>query len=234
MNKLLKLVGGSVFGLVCLAGTAQAEFVLSGMTQGFFQGVSNGSTVITNSPDDSFASFRTGIPIPGSFQSGVVFEGQTFENITSGDTFSLGLVTYINGRTLIGSSSNTALLDFYINLSDPVLDPILLTTITFGIDATVNTQAGTNPDVFTASFIQPAPMMIGGRLVTFKINDLQGVVNVKESTYLQIADVTVTYLSPVPEPSTYGLMGAMGLMSLGAYRRLRGKRGNSAVAPVAA
>lgn len=234
MNKLLKLVGGSVFGLVCLAGTAHAEFVLTGMTQGFFQGSSNGNTVITNTPDDSFASFRTGIPISGSFQSGVIFEGQTFENIMSGDTFSFGLVTYVNGRTLVGTSSNNALLDFYIDLEDPALDPILLTTISFGIDATVNTQAGTNPDVFTASFIQPAPVLIGGRLVTFRINDLQGVVNVKESTYLQVADITVTYLSPVPEPSTYGLMGAVGLMSLGAYRRLRGKRGNSAVVPATA
>lgn len=234
MNKLLKLVGGSVFGLICLAGTAQAELVLSGMTQGFFQGVSNGNTVIENEADGSFASFRTGIPIPGSFQSGVVFDGQTFNNIVSGDTFSFGLVTYINGRTLVGTSSDTALLDFYIDLEDPALDPIFLTTVTFGIDATVNTQAGTNPDVFTASFIQPAPILIGGTLVTFRINDLQGIVNVAEDTYLQVADITVTYLTPVPEPGTYGLMGAVGLMSLGAYRRFRGKRSNGALTPAAA
>ena len=38
---------------------------------------------------------------------------------------------------------------------------------------------------------------------------------VKENTWIELAQVTVTYLNPVPEPATYGIMGALGLMGSG-------------------
>ncbi len=216
-------------GLFIMAGTAQAALVLSGNTAGYFQEVSVGNTVITNQPDGSMASIFTGVPITGSFKSGVVFDSQAFAGISSGDTFAIGTFTYYNGRTQIGTASDTAVLDFYLDLDVPAVGPILLTSITFGIDATVNDPEGVNPDFFTASFSQPSSVMIDGTLVSFKINDLPASIGVAEGTWMQLAEVTVTF-SPIPEPSTYGLIGAAGLLGLVGYRRFRSQKALAATA----
>jgi len=218
---------------LALAAGAHA-LTLSGSTAGFFEGVSSGNTTITNVPDGSFASFRTGKPVTGSFKSGVVFTGSDFTGITSGDTFALGAISYYNGITRIGTSSADALFDFYINLDSPTASTLLLTTVKFGIDATINTPGNLKPDLFTATFTQPAPVLIDGTWVKFTINDLPGSTVVKENTIVTLADVTVTFLNPVPEPATYGLMGALGLMGLAGYRRFRASRGGSTMAPMAA
>lgn len=235
MKNRLRLIVGSAIGLALAASVAQA-LTLSGSTAGKFDGVSSAHTTIMNVPDGSFASFRTGTPVNGSFKSGVVFNAASFTNLTSGDTFGLGVITYYNGITRIGTSSADALFDFYINLNSPTVGSFLLTTVDFGIDATVNTPQNTNPDVFTASFTQPAPILIDGQWVKFTINDLPATSSVKENTFVKLAEVTVTFLnmSPVPEPATYGLMGALGLMGLVGYRRLRAQRGSNVVSAVAA
>jgi PEP-CTERM motif len=233
MKNRLRLIVGSAIGLALAASAAHA-LTLSGDTAGYFQGVSSGATVVTNVPDGSFASFRTGSPVSGSFKSGVVFNGQSFANISSGDTFALGVIKYYNGITRIGTSSADALFDFYINIDSPTNDTFLLTTIKFGIDATINNADNKNPDVFTASFSQPAPVLIDGTWVKFTINDLPASTKVPENQIVELAQVTVTFLNPVPEPATYGLMGALGLMGLAGYRRFRAQRGSSTMAPLAA
>jgi PEP-CTERM motif-containing protein len=232
MNKRLKLIVGSAIGLALAASAAHA-LTLSGSTAGFFEPDASPNTTITNTVDGSFASFRTGTPV-GSFKSGVEFTADSFANVSSGDTFALGSITYFNGITRIGTSSADALFDFYINLTSPTASSLLLTTVKFGIDATVNTPENTNPDFFTATFTQPAPVLIDGTWVKFTINDLPASTLVKENTWVQLADVTVTFLTPVPEPATYGLMGAIGLMGLAGYRRFRAQRAGAAAAPLAA
>jgi hypothetical protein len=219
MKHRIKLIIGSALALALYAGTAQAALLLSGSTTGNFAVPSEGTTIVTNAPDGSFASFRTGVPIAGSFQSGVEFNGADFTNIASGDTFALGSFTYYNGRTLIGTSSHEAIFDFSIALTNPFALNYSLTAITFGVDATINTPEGTNPDHFTASFIQPAPVLIGDTWVTFKINGLPPFLDVKEDTWVTLAEVTVTFLSPIPEPSSYGLFAAAGLIGLVGMRR---------------
>jgi PEP-CTERM motif-containing protein len=233
MNKRLSLIVGSAIGLALAASAAHA-LTLSGSTAGSFQGVSSGYTVVTNTGDGSFASFRTGLPVGvGSFKSGIEFNADSFANISNGDTFALGVITYYNGVTRIGTSSADALFDFRINLDSPEPTSILLTTVKFGIDATVNTPENTNPDIFTASFTQPAPVLIGGQWVKFTINELPPSLQVKENSVVEVANVTVTFLNPVPEPATYGLIGALGLMGLAGYRRFRAQRGNAAGASMA-
>lgn len=233
MKNRLRLIVGSAIGLALAASAAHA-LTLSGSTAGFFQGASSGFTVVTNVPDGSFASFRTGNPVSGSFKSGVVFNSASFANINSGDTFGLGSITYYNGITKIGTSSADAMFDFYINLTSPTVSSLLLTTVKFGIDATINTPDNANPDVFTASFTQPAPVLIDGTWVKFTINELPSETLVPENMIVRLAEVTVTFMNPVPEPATYGIMGAIGLMGLAGYRRFRAQRGNSVSAPMAA
>ena len=230
MKKRLRIIVGLATGLALAASAAHA-LTLSGSTAGFFQGTSSGSTIITNTPDGSFASFRTGVPVGQSFKSGVEFTAVDFTNIQSGDTFALGSLVYYNGVTKIGTSSAEALFDFYINLTSPTVSSLLLTTVKFGIDATVNPKGNLKPDVFTASFTQPPPVLIDGTWVKFTINDLPDSTPVRENHFVKLADVTVTFLSPVPEPATYGLMGAIGLMGLAGYRRFRAQRGGDASVP---
>jgi len=217
--KSTKLILAAGIAVASLAGMARADLLLSGTTAGFFQPTANPNTVITNSGDGSFASFRTGVPVDGSFKSGVVFTGHDFTNVGSGDTFSLGMLTYYNGITKIGTSSASALLDFSLNLTDPSTGLVNLTTITFGVDATINTPPNLVPDVFTASFTQPADVMIGDQRVRFHINGLPTSTDLAENHSIDLGSVTVTYLSPVPEPAVYGLTGAAGLLALAAYRR---------------
>jgi len=237
MKHRLKLITGSILGLTLFGSVASAALVLSGTTAGAFQGVSSGNTTINNAPDELSASFLTGVPVSGSAKSEIQFVGQSFTNISDGDVFGLGMISYFNGITRIGTSSANALFDFKIKLDDPVVSAFTLTTINFGIDATVNTPENLVPDQFTATFSQPAPVLIDGTWVTFSIADLPGFSLVAENTWVTLAEVTVHFneMTPAPEPGTYGLIGAVGLLGLAGYRRFRAQRGGGTpVSPMVA
>jgi hypothetical protein len=191
------------------AGTTHAALLLAGNTAGFFQPVSDPAISITNTTDGLEAAFRTGIPAPGSFKSGVGFNGQDFSQVGDGDTFSLGFLTYYNGLTRIGTSSGSALLDFYLNFADPAIGSVHLTTIKFGIDATVNNHAVLTPDAFKASFLQPAPVWLGDQWVQFTINDLPDSTLVAENAAMNLASVTVTVIPELP-----GGAALMGMLAL--------------------
>jgi hypothetical protein len=224
MKHILKLVGGSALGLACLVGTAQAALLLSGSTQGAFQGASSGWTDISNAPDGSSASYLTGLPVEGSTKSGVLFNGSDFVGIGDGDDFSFDLITYQNGRTVVGTSSPVAKLDFYVDLDIPAWDPLLLTTITFIIDPLPNLN-GLIPDLFLAVYDQPDPIFIDGYKVQFTLEDLPLVtLQVDEGTQLIRGNAHVE-ITPIPEPATYGMIASVSLLGLVAYRRFRGQKG---------
>jgi hypothetical protein len=197
--------------MVFAAVTTRAGFLLSGNTAGFFQPVSGTNVTTTNSIDGLDASFRSGVPVDNSFRSGIKFNGHEFENVENGDTFSFGLFTYYNGLSRVGTSSATSLLDLYLNFDDPALGKVHLTTITFGIDATVNTAAHLSPDIFTANFLQPSPIWVGDELVKFTINGLSKSTLVAENTFTDLASITVTVL--IPEASTFTAI--LGIATLG-------------------
>ena len=215
MSHSTKLFIGLV--LVFTAATTHAALMLSGSTAGFFQPVASPHVTITNNADGSLASFRTGVPVGNSFKSGVKFNGHEFENVGDGDTFSLGMLTYYNGISRLGTSSGTALLDLYLDFEDPAAGKVHLTTITFGIDATANTAAHLAPDAFTASFLQPSPIWLGDELVKFTINGLSQSTLVAENTWTDLASITVTVL--IPEASTYAAMLGIAAMGFTLLRR---------------
>lgn len=210
--------------MIFTAGAARAGLLLAGNTAGLFQPVSTPYATITNTADGSDASFRTGIPVANSFKSGVQFSAIDFENIGSGDTFSLGSLTYYNGLSRIGTSSGTSLLDFYLNFEDPAVGRIYLTTIQFGIDATVNNPARLSPDIFTASFLQPSPIWLGDELVKFTINGIPMSTSVAENAWINLGNVTVTVA--IPETSTCAAL--LGIATLGSTLILRRFRGATA------
>ena len=206
-----------VLAMILTAVAARGGLLLTGNTAGLFQPISNHYATMTNSVDGSNSSFRPGLPVENSFKSGVQFNGSNFQNIGDGDTFSLGLVTYYNGLSRIGTSSGTSSLDFYLNFDDPAVGRIYLATVKFGIDATANTASRLTPDIFTASFLQPRPIWVGDELVKFTINGLPTSTSVAENAWVNLGNVTVTVA--IPEISTYAVLLGMVAMGFATLRR---------------
>jgi hypothetical protein len=167
---------------------------------------------------DGDASFHTGKAVSNSFQSGVNFNSATFSNLSVGDELSLGMLTYYNGITTIGTSSGNAVLDLYLQLTDPESSRILLTAMTFGIDATTNTWGNLIPDNYTVSFTQPSEAWIGGEWIKFSITGFPPVTSLAENTWENIGSLTFTSTAgttmPVPEGGVTGLFLAMGLVTI--------------------
>lgn len=216
MNHHRKFCVGLILALFTAA-TMHAGLLLSGNTEAFFQPVSNPYATITNSANGLDASFRTGIPARDSFKSGVKFNGQGFQNVEDGDTFSLGFLTYYNGVTRAGTSSGSALLDLYLDFADPALGKVHLTTIKFGIDATLNHGGNLNPDFYAASFLQPSPVWLGDELVKFTINGLSKSTAVAENSSMNLASISVMVL--IPETSTYALTLGIAAFALILFHR---------------
>lgn len=222
INRIL-LASSLVLACAFVASPSKANLILSGSLMGVFQSSDNPNTLVVNSADGD-ASFRTGRPVSNSFQSGVNFNSGTFSNLSSGDEISLGMLTYYNGITTIGTSSGNAILDLYLQLTDPESTRILLTAMTFGIDATTNTWGNLIPDNYTASFAQPADVWIGGEWVKFSISGLPSVTSLAENTWENVGSLTFTAetTSPVAEGGATGLFLVLGLLAImGCQRSLR-------------
>lgn len=230
MHTGIRLLFAAASGLALTCSVANAQLMLSGHTKGAFVDLAEANTTVSNAPDGSWATFDTGIPVSGSFQSSIKFANASFTNVASGDPIQVGLFNITNGMTVIGSGAPTAQFNLSLQLTSPTSDELALTTIMFHIDHTVN-MPGAVPDQFSVSFDQPGPMVIGGYAVQFHVNVDPTAFQIDENTTLQKGDVTVTF-TPVPEPSTYAMCGAALLLGFVAYRRLRG--GQTSHLPTAA
>lgn len=210
-NRIL-LAGSMAVVFVCAASSSKANLILSGSLVGVFQSSDNPNTQLVNSANGD-ASFRTGTPVANSFQSGVNFSSESFSDLASGDETSLGMFTYYNGITKIGTSSGTAVLDLYLQLSEPESSRILLTTMTFGIDATANRFGNLVADNYTAVFTQPAQALIGGEWLTFSITGVPPLTSLAENTWKNVGSLTFTSENPVPvtEGGTHAAIGRHGI-----------------------
>lgn len=231
MHTRIRLLTAAALGLALSCSLANAQLLLSGRTTGTFIDLAEANTTVTNAPDGSSASFYTGIPYGGSTQSSIVFENDTFTDVSYGDPIQVGLFVITNGRTLVGSGAPTAQFQLGLELTSPAFQEIAISTITFHIDHTPN-EGGVNPDLFAVSFDQPAPVKIGDYLVQFHVHFDPTEFNIPENTFLQKGDVYVTF-TPVPEPSTYAALGAAMLVGFVAFRRIRGGK-TAASLPAAA
>ena len=151
------------------------------------------------------------------------FNGQTFADIGSGDTFTLGMLTYYNGITKIGTSSGNAVLDLYLELTNPGMSWVHLTTMTFGIDATINAFSNPVPDSYNASFTQPSVFWFGNEWVKFAVNGIPATTSLAENTWANVGSMTLTEGNSltVPEPGSSDFFLGLGLVALAGYAVLQ-------------
>lgn len=217
MNKISRIfLAGSVAVVGAFAASpSKANLILSGNLVGVFQSSGNQTTSVANSADGN-ASFRTGKAVANSFQSGVDYTSEAFSDLLSGEEKSLGMFTYYNGITKIGTSSGNAVLDLYLELNDPESSRILLTTMIFGIDATTNTFGSLIADNYTVSFTQPSDAWIGGELVNFSISGFPSITSVAENTWTNVGSLTFTSgtASPVAEGGFTGIFLVLGMVAM--------------------
>jgi hypothetical protein len=228
----IRSLSALAIGLALTCTVANAQLLLSGHTTGTFDDLAEANTTVSNAPDGSWATFRTGIPSPGSVRSSIEFTNDTFTNIGSGAPIQVGLFEITNGMTYIGTGAQVARFNLGLELIAPEWKSIALTTMHFHIDHTVNTPNSGIPDTFSVSFDQPAPLMIQGYLVQFHINVDPLEFQIAENATVQRGDISVSF-TPVPEPSTYAAWGAALLVGFVAYRRVRSGQAGSSL-PVAA
>jgi hypothetical protein len=207
-------------GLALLGSTARADLSLSGETTGSFQSEVTTPPVtvtITNSSPTS-AEFQTGVPSPSTTPpTSITFTGDNFSDITSGEPLDVGIFTIFNGTDLIGTDASDAFFNLGLSLTSPTTESVALTTIDFGIVNTAN-HGGDVPDVYTVSFVEPSPIVVGGELLKFNVVFAPPTISINEESSVTRGDVFVTF-TPVPEPSTYALWGALLVGGIIVYRR---------------
>lgn len=219
-------------GLALMCSMANAQLMLSGHTTGSFTDFSQPNTTVTNAPDGSWAQFHTGIPFGASTQSKIDFTNATFTNVNSGDPIQIGIFNITNGITLLGSAAATAEFHIGLQLTSPTMDAVAISTVLFHIDNTPNGPGGV-PDTFSVTFDQPPPLLLAGFLVQFHVSVDPASFVIPEGGSIQKGDITVTF-TPVPEPSTYAAFGAVLLVGVVAFRRVRGGRSMPSFPAIAA
>jgi hypothetical protein len=213
----------AAIALALLSPIARADLVLSGKTTGSFESIpivpSTATVTITNNAVTNTALFETGDPYPPStLPTSILFQGEDFADVTSGMPIDVGLFTIHNGIDYLGSDADDAVFDLGLDLSSPSVDSFLLTKFTFDIVNTPNAP-GLQPDQFGVTFNQPSPIVIDDYDVQFHVVFSPPVITVPEGGTTTRGDVYVTF-TPVPEPSTYALWGAMLVGGVILYRRL--------------
>ena len=231
MNTCTKfLSAASAIALATFLPGARAQLLLSGSTHGQFVDPGLAHTTVTNSA--TVSEFASGVPYRSSdTQTSVTFTGADFSGAGNGATINLGTVDVTNGITRIGSTAGFADMTLYLDVTSPQnVANYVASTLHFTIDNTINNQAFKNPDLFHVGIAAADPLTIGNMRITFGVqpsnlafsND--GGASVAEGTSASFdLYAYVTTFSPVPEPSTYALWGAVLLVGVIALRRFRSR-----------
>lgn len=225
MHKVLKsLLTASALALAVALPSARAQ-LFSGATRGEFHDPNLSFTSVINSSDVSL--FQSGVPSrPAHTQTSLSYSSAAFGPAGAGDQIELGTLLITNGRTLGGTTASWATLDVYLNLPEHGIADFKLTTLTFSIDNTEN-NGSLVPDQFLVSIGETNTLTVDGRKIAFDVqltNPAFGIgtgSSIAESTSAEFGLFANVHFTPVPEPSTYALLGAVLLVGVVAYRRLR-------------
>lgn len=218
----------SALGLSAIVSSANAQLI-SGSTHGVFDMPVTPNTTVINGP--VISSFSSGIPYrPSDTQTSITFTGQTFLNKGDGDSLNLGLIKIKNGITLLGSTATVATMDLFLNIPAQGVTNFKLTTLMFGLDNTSNNGVQDIADLFFIGYTAPAELHLPNELILFNIGFTDPSFNTwpghsigenKSASTGIYAELTFV---PVPEPSTYAMFAAAGLVGIVACRRLRSSR----------
>lgn len=218
MHSSLKYFVQAAMAASLLSTVAHAQLLLSGRITGTFTGSLGSHDTLYNSPDGSYAYFKSGVPEhPWYPQSMVEFSQQTFTDIGPGlvadDIFKV-----TNGRNWLGTTADAAHFNLWVELTSPENHASLLTPISFSINNTPNGNTNVD-DRFQVSSSSIAPFKIGDTLVQFKFS-APGSYSLHENASGYVGKLSVNF-TPVPEPSTYAMAGAALLLGFTALRTLR-------------
>ena len=155
----IRSLSALALGLALTCSVANAQLLLSGHTTGSFDDLAEANTTVTNSPDGSWATFETGIPVMGSTTSKIEFTNVAFNNVGSGEPIQVGLFNITNGMTEIGSGAPIARFNVGLQLTSPEWQTVAISTINFHIDHTVNLPNSGIPDTFAVSPASARPKL---------------------------------------------------------------------------
>ncbi len=232
--KLSPLFFLAAIALACPA-VALAQIDLSYSTSGMFTAPTGSNISIVNGTPVS--TFATGLPMspdgPTTLTfTGASFTGTAFNGGANTDTFLLGTAKIHNGITALHSTANFADMDLFGSVPTFGVSNFKLTTLHFDLENTPN-AGGAVPDVYWIANSAPGVLKIGDTLVHFTIGlsnpafSLSPGVAIPETGTGSVDLFTTATMTPVPEPSLYGLLAAAGLAAIVA---LRWRRRRSAVA----
>ena len=234
MHSFVKSVlTASALGLAVALPSAHAQ-LFSGTTRGEFHDPDLAFTSVINSTDVSL--FQSGVASkPAHTQTSIAYSSSAFGPAGDGSQIDLGQLVITNGRTLGGTTASWATMDVYLNLPEQGIADFKLTTLTFAIDNTEN-NGSLVPDQFLVSIGEANTLTIDGRKVSFDVQLTNPAFaigtgsSIAESTSAEFGLFANVHFTPVPEPSTYAMLGAVLLVGVVAYRRFRPA---PALAPVA-
>lgn len=208
-----------------LLSTAHAQLSLTGYLTGSFTDTPGTYDTIFNAPNGSQAWMRSGVPETGAdFQTAIEFSRIDFANVTGG-LVADDLFRVTNGRTLLGTTAKSAHFDLWLHLTAPEAHSSVLTPIYFAIENTPNGTGNVN-DIYGITAAPIAPFEYAGYRLQFQFVAPPSF-EIPENSWADVGQLYVTF-TPVPEPSTYAVLGAGLLVGAVAVRRVRQRKAAAA------
>ena len=222
---------GLLLAFTALAAPVARAQLITGKFWGKFEPLLPGDrgfafTSITNTPFQSI--FRTGQQLHGGGVTTLTFTDRLFSHKGDGDLLGVNFLTLLNAPTLESTTADHAFVDVFMNVPAHGIHNWLLTTLDIGIDNTLNTGSGGIPDLFLIAFTPLNSFTFGTTKVSFSLDFPPGFevspgAQIPERHSAKTGELFVHMASTVPEPSTYAAWGALLLLGLAGYRRVRSR-----------